>query len=278
MDRFTFKTYWAAMIKMLPEAEQLQVYNAVIAYASMGMLMELSGQAQHVFDVIRADVDVEMEKAKELSAKRKEAGRKGGEAKAGVANAKQLPSKCQANAIANAKQNSSICYEEKETEKERDEAVSLLPAPSSLPQAEKEKDKEKETFVGLCDSDGDVRVKVTAMDYARIWNEHCPSFPKVLSMNDDRRKRLKLRLQEMQKITGRPPGEIFTECADRLQASDFTKDGSWCTFDWLVKNPNNWLKVYEGNYDNKNGYGAKHTGPPGRSEADFGGRNYESTI
>ena len=48
--------------------------------------------------------------------------------------------------------------------------------------------------------------------------------------------------------------ERWEEVCNRIEASDFLtgrKDGKWsASFDWIIK-PENWVKVMEGNYDNR---------------------------
>ena len=45
----------------------------------------------------------------------------------------------------------------------------------------------------------------------------------------------------------------MVEVFDRLERSDFCKGSTgWkATFDWLMSNDSNWVKVMEGNYDNR---------------------------
>ena len=54
-------------------------------------------------------------------------------------------------------------------------------------------------------------------------------------------------------LFGAQAGELHTE-AVKMQASHFlrgdNKRGWKASFDWLFENDKNWVKVYEGNYDN----------------------------
>ena len=48
--------------------------------------------------------------------------------------------------------------------------------------------------------------------------------------------------------------EILAECFRKISESDFCNGatGKWtATFDWFFENEKNWLKVLEGNYDNR---------------------------
>ena len=90
------------------------------------------------------------------------------------------------------------------------------------------------------------------IDYAKIvdlFHELCPSLPKVLKLNDKRKNKIKLRLQEM----GNDYAKI-EEVFKKTEASDFLRGekNSWrASFDWLFENSTNWVKILEGNYDNR---------------------------
>lgn len=83
-----------------------------------------------------------------------------------------------------------------------------------------------------------------------LFNKKCIDFPKVLKSNKIREKKIKLRLKEMQNEIG-----IIEVLFDKMQASEFLKgknNNQWsATFDWVFENESNWVKVIEGNYDNK---------------------------
>lgn len=89
-----------------------------------------------------------------------------------------------------------------------------------------------------------------------LWNTICVSLPKVQKLTEDRRNKIRCRLQEFsgdssQWLT------LTEELFRRVQASDFLRgdnSSDWAaSFDWLFVNGKNWVKVTEGNYDNKHG-------------------------
>ena len=53
------------------------------------------------------------------------------------------------------------------------------------------------------------------------------------------------------------PLEVIQQVFDKMQASSFLKGqnprGWKATFDWLLINDTKWLKIYEGQYDDKAG-------------------------
>lgn len=99
-----------------------------------------------------------------------------------------------------------------------------------------------------------------------LWNTVCSPLPKILKLNDRRRQKIKLRLDEF----GVEPEQWLVTAEklfQRVQASDFltgrsdgNRNGWTATFDWLFDNSQNWVKVMEGNYDNKGGLSSKGSG------------------
>ena len=100
-------------------------------------------------------------------------------------------------------------------------------------------------------------------DIVDLWNSTCGSvLPKVKSLNDNRRQKIKCRLDEWGKDSEawlQQARELF----ERVTASDFLRGDSssgWtATFDWLFENSKNWVKVAEGNYDNNRGGGGRRS-------------------
>lgn len=85
-----------------------------------------------------------------------------------------------------------------------------------------------------------------------LWNEVCTGYPKLHSLSESRKNKMRNRVAEMGGAGEALPllREIFT----KMQASHFlrgdNKRGWKASFDWLFENDKNWVKVYEGNYDN----------------------------
>ena len=88
------------------------------------------------------------------------------------------------------------------------------------------------------------------------WNSTCGKIlPKVLKLSESRRGKIKARLLELGGEEKWLPtvDTIFR----KIVASDFLcgrsgGKGSWtATFDWLFDSPRNWVKILEGNYDNR---------------------------
>lgn len=98
----------------------------------------------------------------------------------------------------------------------------------------------------------DVRKENLCKTIASIWNEICVSLPKVNKVTADRSAKIKARLKEWGDDKDKQT-EMAREIFKKIEASDFLtgRRGDWkCSFDWIVKNGGNWLKVMEGNYSN----------------------------
>lgn len=93
-----------------------------------------------------------------------------------------------------------------------------------------------------------VRTANAAQHIADLYNEYCPSLPRVQRISEQRKQKLKARIREF------PEDEPWVELFQRVEASDFLtgRNGEWtaCGFDWLLKE-SNIIKVLEGNYDNR---------------------------
>lgn len=85
-----------------------------------------------------------------------------------------------------------------------------------------------------------------------MWNTICVSYPKLISISETRKNKVRVRVKEM---GGQDEALMMFEILfHKMEESNFMKGDStkgWkASFDWLITNPNNWVKVYEGNYDN----------------------------
>jgi hypothetical protein len=144
--------------------------------------------------------------------------------------------------------------EERREEKE-------IPAPTVLvgsPPVGADADAPKATVVRLADK----RIACPAERLVDLFHEVCPALPRVMALNDTRRKHLASRWREVDadaKLESADDGvAIFREFFATVARSDFLsgrtnqKGGrSWqASFDWLIL-PTNFLKVFEGHYDNE---------------------------
>lgn len=181
---------------------------------------------------------------KEISDERRDAGKKGGEAKEkqkstdSEANAKQMLSKTEANA----KQNG---YNKIKENKIKDN----IDIPSS---------KDSGIFVDENPStQSDTPKNTIPFDAIKTkWNEMVSScgmrLSKVAGLSEARKNKIAVRWKEMDALEGGAE-KILDTIFSKIGASKYlggdNKYGWKCSFDWLFENSKNWMKVYEGNYD-----------------------------
>lgn len=86
-------------------------------------------------------------------------------------------------------------------------------------------------------------------DIIKAYNNTCTSLPKLRQLSKNRKAKLNSRLLELKTL------EDFQELFTKVQESSFltgeNKNNWKCTFDWLIENDNNYVKVLEGQYSNK---------------------------
>lgn len=81
-DSFIFYKEWRDAIADLPNDVRLEIYEAIIEYGTSGKLPVLKPIANVAFNFIKAGIDRNIEKYNDTLNRRKEAGKKGGLAKA----------------------------------------------------------------------------------------------------------------------------------------------------------------------------------------------------
>ena len=92
-------------------------------------------------------------------------------------------------------------------------------------------------------------VSVKEKQVVDLYHSICVSFPKITRLTASRKEKISRRSAEM--------GDMATmeKVFKKMESSEFLKGGNkngWmASFDWVLDNSNNWLKVIEGNYDNQ---------------------------
>lgn len=89
------------------------------------------------------------------------------------------------------------------------------------------------------------------------YNRLCRSFSRVQALSSKRKEKIRTRLGEMSSLGD--PMSVLELVLVKMEGSAFLKGDNqrgWkATFDWLFENGNNWVKVYEGQYDDRQGKG-----------------------
>lgn len=95
--------------------------------------------------------------------------------------------------------------------------------------------------------------KLPAKEIKEMWNTTCTSFPKLFTISENRKNKMRLRISEMGGIDKALP--LLKQVFEKMQESSFLKGDNkrgWkASFDWLFENDKNWVKVFEGNYEYK---------------------------
>lgn len=89
----------------------------------------------------------------------------------------------------------------------------------------------------------------TKFSLLEIWNDNCGTLPKVRALNKSRKAKMRQRIGEL------PSKGDWVEIVSKIAGSEFCNGSgnrAWqATFDWLIANDANWVKVQEGHYDNR---------------------------
>lgn len=94
-----------------------------------------------------------------------------------------------------------------------------------------------------------------------LWNKTDHGLPKVLVLSKARKSKMHLRFLEMGKDRDGGAMSVIKTVFKKVSESPFLKGengrGWKASFDWVFENGENWLKIYEGNYDERKGKGGK---------------------
>lgn len=241
-DGFVFYRSYYEAIQNLPEKDRLAVYEAIFSYALNDEETETVGVPAAVFMLVKPTLDASKRKAA--------SGKTGGEAKA-----KQAESKSEAKR----KQTAS------KTEANDKQTVSKAEAIKDEGQEIKDKGQEtRDEGQGMNDtttlSAAQTEAKCPFGRIRQLYHELCPSFPMIRGLDGERKKAVAARWRAYQSII------TFKELFSLAEASSFLKgqnDRNWhADFDWLMK-ANNFAKVLEHKYDDRESIEKAPTGPLG---------------
>jgi hypothetical protein len=106
-------------------------------------------------------------------------------------------------------------------------------------------------YVGPSDQpEEEVTEKIPFNEIKNLFNKLCPSYSKIISITEKRKPHIRARWNQF-----KGDMQIFETAFMKLEASDFCKgnnDRRWrASFDWIIVNDTNMVKVLEGKYDNK---------------------------
>lgn len=132
---------------------------------------------------------------------------------------------------------------------------------------ENEDEKEKEG------GSGEEKTKIDFSAVIDLFHRCCPGFPKVTKLTESRKGKIRVRLGEMGGM------ELAEAVFRKMAASKFLNgdnDRGWkATFDWVMENDKNWVKVSEGQYDDRK---TNDSGGLGAVQGGFGEKVYTGTL
>ena len=276
---FLFNIEWVEVLDGYPKEVRHEVLDGVLEYMRSGKIIEMKPLAKMAFSFIKRELDYNNERYESMVSKRSEAGRKGGLSKGKTAVAtdegsvsEDMPDEDSAEANASfAKQtkqsqaNEASAFFAKQTE--ANEANAFF-AKHNDNDNEYENKYENDIRAGIeaektdagasspptADTEEDVRKERVPYDRIRdLWNETCKGFNNVHTLSKSRKAKISVRVTEMGGVE--KAMETIEKLVRKVSESKFLNgdnDRSWkASFDWLFENDKNWVKVMEGNYDNR---------------------------
>ena len=89
---------------------------------------------------------------------------------------------------------------------------------------------------------------ITPEEFKDMWNNGRGKCTKILTLTDERKEKAISRLSEFGS-TREEQEKTILALMEKIRSSSLLQSKNWCNFDWLIRNSNNWVKVYEGNYE-----------------------------
>lgn len=235
-NKQTFVMYksWRQVFKSLPAEQTKELICAIFDYQSTGEVDISDSAVSAIFNMFKETMDADSAKYEETCIRNREAVKKRWERNKSVSRNKQSNTSVYERIQVDTKHTDTDSDNDYDYDTDND-YVSDTPNGVSLSVS--------------TDVDTSSVKKASRIPYSEIvdvFNETCKSLPKVERISKQRKQKIKTLYNEygLQKIF-----DVF-EAAER---SDFLsgRSGAWrCNFDWLL-NPTNFLKVLEGNYENK---------------------------
>lgn len=221
---------YSEQINLLDDAECGRLFKALFAFNATGEMPSLSGGAMMAFSFITSQMSRDAEEYEKVCEKRREAGKKGGR-----------PPKSEISQTNDSEEKAKKAngFFEKQTKAKKPDNDT-----DDVNDTDDDKDIIKSTSYSLSETRANMRRVIAA------WNTlGSLGIQPVLRIDTDskRAKALKARIAEY-------GAEKVLEAVENVRQSDFlqgkTGNGWVITFDWFVK-PNNFPKVLEGNYSNR---------------------------
>lgn len=256
---------WYEMAKSLSDEERLMIYDAVMEYAFDGKSPE-DKFIKTATALMLSSIDRDNLKYKQTCERRREAGKKGGEARWANSNQWQMPtndSKCQqmiAN-VASVADNDNVNDNDNDNEDDNDSTKRIV----------------SDDTIRESGPLSPVTPPIDINELAKFFNSEMKRvgalIPTIKTISGQRKTHTLARIREYGK-------ETFAQMIRMAAESDFLNGknakGWTANYDWLVL-PNNFVKVIEGNYNNRQ-HGSRTQFDSGAGQEGTGGSGYDSTL
>lgn len=283
---FLFNIEWVEVLDGYPPEVRHEVLDGVLEYMRSGKTIEMKPLAKMAFSFIKRELDYNNERYESMVSKRSEAGRKGGLSKGKTvaapdggsasedlqdsdnADADDLSDKqgeaneanqASASFAKQTEANEANAFFAKHNDNEydydndiRDKEGNKTDAAASPPRPSAQESEKESSKPGKADT----------VPYAKIsdlWNETCKALNAVHVLSKSRKAKISVRVTEMGGVEKAMEtiGELFRKVSESKFLNG-DNDRSWkASFDWIFENDKNWVKVMEGNYDNRESSGGR---------------------
>lgn len=152
------------------------------------------------------------------------------------------------------KGNDYIFYEEPHTVKPKAENPHSENPHSEKPHTDNE---QLDLMLEQTENENNIELKEKRISYDEIknlWNKTCTMFPSITVISKKRQEKIRSRFEEFSAVG--EPFKVFETLLDKISKSTWMTVESrenWRKgiFDWLFTNSENWVKVWEGKYDDQ---------------------------
>lgn len=101
------------------------------------------------------------------------------------------------------------------------------------------------------ESETTVSPKVDFDKIINLYHSICKSYPRIIKLSDARKRKIAIRFKDEMKGDFKLLESLFVKMEESKFLRGDNQKGWKATFDWLFANDKNWVKVAEGNYDNR---------------------------
>ena len=243
---FLFYQRWREQMKRLPDAERLQIYDAICDFAFENKQSNLAYYLESILDNIRLTIKENRTKQELFIALQKEKGKKSAEAR----KKKKERLSTEANLVQPNVTAVNVGLTESTNNKNKNKKENNnISSSNEEAMSSGTDDADSAGKVEVVQSDGNNGNKEYCNKVAEYYNQMMQDkqIRQIIKLSDDRRSHILARTRDF----GKEAVAIVIQKAARSSFLNGDNDrGFVATFDWIFK-PRNFQKTYEGNYDNR---------------------------